>query len=324
MNVYPLLFKPIPKERIWGGKKLKALFGRDVPHDKPIGESWDLVDLAEDQSVIINGSLAGLTLHQAIERFPLEIMGQPTPPPRFPLFIKLLDCTDVLSVQVHPDAAACRRMGKGTTKTECWYILEAEKGAVIYKGLKPGVTRQEVEGALKHGKVTRLLNRIRVHEGEFYFLPAGTLHSIGAGLLVAEIQTPSDTTFRVFDWNRLDAQGNPRALHITEALASIHFEEKAEPLPEHSPGLLIDSEFFKVEKLSSKKSERIALEPLSMKAIIVIKGNGVIHGEHGSTAFRAGDTLLIPATFHGEMMAEESVAALECLAVTLPEGRFSL
>ena len=174
--------------------------------------------------------------------------GHETSRRSFPLLVKFLDAQDVLSVQVHPDAETCRRMGKGDPKTECWYVIQAEPGAVIYKGFKRGVTRERFAKAIQDGTVADLLAAVPVRPGECHFIPAGTVHSLGAGLLIAEVQTPSDTTYRVFDWNRVDDAGKPRPLHIAEALESIHFDVTPDKLPVTTVGRLVDCEYFQVDK----------------------------------------------------------------------------
>jgi len=172
------------KQRIWGGQKLREV-GKDVGDEEKIGESWELADLPDDKSVISNGELAGRTLGSAIQKYPKEITGDENFSPPFPLLIKLLDAEDILSVQVHPDEQTCERLGKGEPKTECWYIISAEPGAVIYKGLKKGVTKDKFGDAIKDGSVAELLVEVAVEAGQCHFLPAGTAHSIGAGLLIA-------------------------------------------------------------------------------------------------------------------------------------------
>jgi len=157
MKPYPLKFRPIFKQRIWGSRKLKDLFGKDIPKDQKIGESWELADLPDDKSVITNGELAGQTLRSAIEKYPKQITGDENFSLPFPLLIKLLDAEDILSVQVHPDRQSCLRMGKGKPKTECWYIISADKDAVIYKGLKKGITRTQFTEAIKKGTVAEML-----------------------------------------------------------------------------------------------------------------------------------------------------------------------
>ena len=278
MRTYPLKSAPVFKSRIWGGRKLEEVFGKELPPGQKIGESWEIADLPEKQSTIANGPLAGQTLGEVVRGHAQEIAGTQGVPhgfvsrasrprseggtpstqrgqdgretrlERFPLLVKFLDAQDVLSVQVHPDAETCRRMGKGDPKTECWYIIQAEPGAVIYKGFKKAVTRERFARAIQDGTVADLLAAVPVKAGECHFIPAGTVHSLGAGLLIAEVQTFSDITYRVFDWNRVDDSGKPRPLHVAEALESIHFDVTPDKLPVTTVGRLVDCEYFKVDK----------------------------------------------------------------------------
>ena len=322
MKAYPLKFKPIYKQRIWGGQRLREVFGKDIPAGEKIGESWEIADLPEDlsarrmadKSVIANGELAGQTLGSAIEKHPKEIMGDENFSGSFPLLIKFLDAEDILSVQVHPDKETCRRLGKGEPKTECWYIVSATDRAVIYKGVKKGVTKERFAEAIKKGNAAEMLVKVTVREGECHFLPAGTAHSIGAGLLIAEIQTPSDTTYRVFDWNRVDETGKARELHIEEALESIHFEQRGDELMVTRFGRLADCENFKVDKGYQGKGSEVLIRSGVMKVLIIVSGLGTIPGAEGELVeFKAGDTILIPAAYEGTMRFEE---ATEYLTVT--------
>jgi mannose-6-phosphate isomerase len=302
MQVYPLKFKPIYKHRIWGGQKLRDFFGKDIPAGEKIGESWELADLPDDKSVIANGELAGQTLSEAIAKYPAEIMGDEDFSGSFPLLIKFLDAEDILSVQVHPDPATCERMGKGDPKTECWYIISAAPGATIYKGLKKGVGREEFAEAINSGDITDMLAQVPVRAGECHFLPAGTAHSIGAGLMIAEIQTPSDTTYRVFDFNRVDDTGKPRQLHIEEALESIHFDPSGDKLSVTTVGCLVDSEYFKIDKGHQAKDCEMLLSRGEMKTLIILAGFGRILGTDGAfVEFKAGDCIFIPAAYEGAM-----------------------
>ena len=300
--MYPLKFRPIFKQRIWGGQKLREVFGKDLPPFEKIGESWELADLPDDKSVIANGQLAGQTLSFAIGKYPKEITGDENFSGAFPLLIKFLDAQDILSVQVHPDSETCRRMGKGEPKTECWYIISAEPDAVIYKGLKKGVTKERFAEAIKKGNVAEMLENVTVEKGQCHFLPAGTAHTIGPGLLIAEIQTPSDTTYRVFDWNRVDQAGKSRELHIEEALKSIHFDASGDNLSVTTMGRLADCEYFRVDKGHQAKDCELLLSPGQMKTLIIISGFGMILSTVAeSVEFVAGDTLLVPAVFEGVM-----------------------
>ncbi len=302
MRFYPFKFEPIFKARIWGGQKLREVFGKNIPADAKIGESWELADLPQDKSVIVNGELAGLTLAEAIARYPAQITGDAGFCGRFPLLIKLLDAEDILSVQVHPDAETCRRMGKGDPKTECWYVISAAPGAFIYKGLKKGVTRGDFADAIRRGEVAELLEKVPVEAGQCHFLPAGTPHSIGPGLLIAEIQTPSETTYRVFDFNRVDERGRARELHIEEALESIHFDGGAEELPVTTAGRLVDCEYFKIDKMEQAEGSEVPLAPGEVRVLVIIAGYGAIEGAAGGCVeFAGGQTLLLPAVCEGRL-----------------------
>jgi len=334
--MYPLKFRPIFKQRIWGGQRLAEVFGKELPAGEKTGESWELADLPEDKSVIANGELAGMTLNAAIKKFPREITGDKKFKLPFPLLIKFLDAEDIWSVQVHPDAATSRRMGKGDPKTECWYIIDAAEGSFIYKGLKEGVTKEQFEKAIKEGTVEKLLAKAYVQKGECHYMPAGTVHTMGPGILIAEIQTPSDTTYRVFDFNRLDEKGKPRPLHIAEALESIHFEAR-EDLPVTTVGRLVDSRYFVIDKGHQAKGCEQLLAGGKMKVLIILNGcgsfttnDGQMHGlearatmsgggsftagDESRESFKAGDCLLVPADYMGAMVFEKES---EYLTVTI-------
>ncbi|RKY14229.1 MAG: mannose-6-phosphate isomerase [Planctomycetota bacterium] len=315
MNLYPLKFGPIFKERIWGGRQIEKVFGKDLPADVKIGESWELADLPCDKSTIVNGSLAGQTIDQVIAQFGVAVTGKEGYRRPLPLLIKILDAQDVLSVQVHPDAAACKRMAKGDPKTECWYIIDAEPGAVIYKGLKPGTTQQQFADAVANGTCQEYLVKIPVAVGECHFLPSGTCHAIGAGLLIAEIQQPSDTTYRVYDWNRIDpASGQGRPLHIEDALECIHFDPTGDNLSLKTTGRLVDADEFKVDKGHQIAGAEVLLTK-QMKVLLILSGSGQFTAENSKPVeFDKGDCVLIPAAFNGVM---QFAAECEYLIATL-------
>jgi mannose-6-phosphate isomerase len=201
--LYPLTFKPIFKERVWGGRKLEQLYAKPLPAGLAVGESWEISDRPGDVSVIGNGPYAGKDLHWLVQRHAEELLGKASRPEgRFPLLIKILDAREKLSLQVHPPAAKAAELG-GEPKTEMWYIAEADPGAELYVGLKRGVGRDEFERKMKSGTVAECFHRVSVKAGDAMFLPSGRVHAIGSGLVIFEIQQNSDTTFRVFDWNRL-------------------------------------------------------------------------------------------------------------------------
>jgi mannose-6-phosphate isomerase len=223
--LYPLTFHPIFQERIWGGRKLESLYGKKLPADKIIGEAWEIADRPEANSVVANGPLAGKTLAGLMSTQREAIMGRARAPEgRFPLLIKLLDAQDNLSLQVHPPSHLASDLG-GCAKTEMWYVAAAEKDARLYAGLRQGVTRDEFAQKTRAGTVAECFHQLPVREGDSLFLPSGRVHALGKGLVIFEIQQNSDTTYRVFDWNRVDASGKPRQLHIEESLKCIDFDD---------------------------------------------------------------------------------------------------
>lgn len=338
----PLKLAPIFCERIWGSDRLKRVFDKPLPDNRKIGESWELADLENACSTISGGQMAGMTLRDLLERHGEEMgfLSQECRHP-FGLLIKFLDANDVLSVQVHPDLAACRQLPGAQLKTECWYVLDAQPGAVLYLGLKDGVDRSDLQEAIAAGCVETLLNVVKVKKGDFYFLPAGMVHAIGAGLLIAEIQTPSDTTYRLFDWNRVDAQGNRRQLHIEESLISTHYPtapptatyasaDNSHPAHQHlnevaaSMGRhrsLVDCPYFSVSHVELGGGERKTFPIAKPCVMICLSGYGRICNDDGVTgdcSFWAGDTLLLPQTKNCHL---DVIEAGQCLLACLgPES----
>ena len=226
--LYPLKFKPFFKEKIWGGAKIKNILHRPVANMTHCGESWEISAIEDNVSVVDNGFLADENdLNELIEVYMGELLGDKVYDQYglgFPLLIKYIDATDDLSVQVHPDDKLAQERYGMNGKTEIWYVIQADEGAGLYVGFKEGVTRVQYCDAVDAGTVDQLLNFYPVKPGDLFFIPAGTVHAIGKGVLLAEIQQPSDVTYRIFDWNRVDAQGNSRELHVDEAFDAIHFE----------------------------------------------------------------------------------------------------
>ena len=222
--MYPLTFEPIFKRYLWGGRRLGTVLGKQVGDGADFAESWEVADHAQGQSVVANGPLAGTTLHHLVTNRGDELLGRHAPQDRFPLIFKFLDCQRDLSVQVHPDdAAAARLMPPDLGKTESWVILDAQPGSLVYAGLKKGCDQASLVAAVRNGNTAGCLHSFEPRIGDCLFIPAGTVHALGAGLLVAEIQQASDTTYRLYDWNRLGPDGKPRALHIDAALAAIDY-----------------------------------------------------------------------------------------------------
>jgi mannose-6-phosphate isomerase len=246
----PLTFRPLFMERVWGGNRLAAMPGKGAPAGAPIGESWELADRADAQSVVARGPLVGTTLHELWTVFRKDVFGANVPDaPRFPLLAKILDAQETLSVQVHPPAKMAAEL-KGEPKTEMWYLLDAAKGAELFAGFRRGTARADFEQALAKGSVAELLHRIPVRAGDAMFIPSGRCHAIGAGCLIVEIQQNSDTTYRVFDWNRKGLDGKPRALHVAESLASIDFDDHEPALAPRADETVASCEEFHVEHWS--------------------------------------------------------------------------
>src|SRR5256885_188936 len=235
-------------ERIWGGRKLAELFDKKLPANKPIGESWEIVDRPEAQSVVSNGPLKGKTLHELWSQHRQEIFGDVPEAPRFPLLIKLLDAQEKLSLQVHPPAKIAAKLG-GEPKTECWHVASAEADAELFVGFKKSITREQLEKSLRAGSAADAVHTIQVKAGDGMFLPAGRFHAVGAGNVLVEIQQNSDTTYRVFDWNRVDqSTGKPRQLHVDQAIDCIDYNDVAPRLIEPKGDLLIKHELFEIQK----------------------------------------------------------------------------
>jgi mannose-6-phosphate isomerase len=298
-----LTFEPIFKERIWGGRNLETLYGKRLPPGLPIGESWEISDRPGDESVVAAGPWKGKTLHQILQERPEELLGPlPETPKRFPLLIKIIDAREKLSLQVHPPALQAAQLG-GEPKTEMWYVVRAGPAAELYAGLKRGVTRAEFEKQLALGSVAACFHRIPVKPGDALFLPSGRVHAIGAETMIFEVQQNSDTTYRVFDWNRAGASGRPRRLHLAESLASIDFAD-FEPalLPSAaSPGRpgtirpLVKDRLFQVSLRRLNPGGALALRGGRMSILGVVDGALRVSAGGQSTVLSAGGFCLIPA-----------------------------
>ncbi len=244
----PLSFRPLFMERVWGGNRHAEMPGKGAPADKRIGESWELVDREDVQSIVARGPFLGTTLHELWTVFRKDVFGAGVPDsPRFPLLAKILDAQDTLSVQVHPPEHKAAEL-HGEPKTEMWYLLDAAKDAALFAGFRHGTTRARFEQALAEGRVEELMHRVPVRAGDAMFIPSGRCHAIGAGCLIVEIQQNSDTTYRVFDWNRTGLDGKPRALHLVESLASIDFRDHEPALAQPSGETVVSCPLFHIER----------------------------------------------------------------------------
>jgi mannose-6-phosphate isomerase len=246
-EIGPITFAPIFVERIWGGQKLASFYGKQLPCDRPIGEAWEIVDRPEAQSIVTEGPLAGQSLHDLWANVRHEIFGDVGETPRFPLLIKLLDCRDKLSLQVHPPPSVAEELN-AEPKTECWYIADASPEAEIYLGLRAPISPPVFRDALMSNSAAEFVHRIPVRTGDAFFIPSGRIHAIGAGNLIVEVQQNSDTTFRVYDWDREDADGKSRQLHFEEAMRCIDFNDGGPKAALPNEETLIHDKLFKLER----------------------------------------------------------------------------
>ncbi len=308
MRSYPLKFYEILKPKIWGGRRIEAVLGKPLPGGALIGESWELCDHFDDIGVVRNGALEGHRLRDVWQESPQAILGNALADAgwrEFPLLVKFIDACETLSVQVHPDAnyAAARDERGESGKNESWYIIHAEPDASLVAGLLPGVTRADFSRLLVEGRVEEALARLPVKAGDVIHIASGTVHAVGAGILLCEIQQTSDATYRLWDWGRLDNSGVPRPLHIDHALNCIDF--KRGPISALKPAVkcshplsietLNESEFFVIERLVA--GSRVPLDSIKgrFSILVCLEGSGSLVADGERIAFRVGDTILIPA-----------------------------
>jgi mannose-6-phosphate isomerase len=302
--LYPFTFRPTFKQRVWGGRELERLYHKPLPPGVPIGESWEISDRPDDASIVANGPLAGKDLRWLMERHAADLLGDARPQGgRFPLLVKILDAREKLSLQVHPPAASASALS-GEPKTEMWYVAEAAPGAELYVGLKRGITRAEFERRIQAGTVAECFHRIGVQTGDAMFLPSGRVHALGAGLVIFEIQQNSDTTYRVFDWNRLGLDGKPRELHIPQSLASIDFSDYEPSLVPRvfvrngpqTVRTLVRDPLFSAEAQEAGSGASVALPPKKMQIVALLAGRVQVCDDAGSLLLAAGQFCLVPAT----------------------------
>ncbi len=298
---YPLRFQPILRRYLWGGRRLETVLGKRLPPGDDYAESWELVDHGCDQSTVTAGPLSGTSLHQIVGQLGPALLGRHAPLPQFPLLFKFLDAQKKLSVQVHPnDQQAAQLTPPDRGKTEAWIVLHAEPGSRIYAGLRPGVDRNILEQAIADGTAESCLHGVDPKVGDCLLIPAGTVHAIGAGLVIAEIQQASDTTYRLYDWNRVGADGQPRQLHVEQALDVIDFDAGPTPILTAKPTRvghvqrLVSCDKFLVDRwrISSAKSlggdNRCHL-------LVPLHGGVSIERDACPSPLVPGETVLIPA-----------------------------
>ena len=296
----PLRFRPLLKRIRWGGTRLGNVLGKPIGSESDYAESWELCDHGTDQSVVDGGEWNGLTLRQLMAMHGRQLCGNERRLTQFPLLVKFLDASDRLSVQVHPNDVQARFFNpRENGKTEAWVILDAQPNSRIFAGLKRGIDPFRLQRHLAAGTVEECLHSYPVRAGDCVFIPAGTVHAIGEGILLAEVQQSSDLTFRLHDWGRLGADGQPRPLHIEESLACIDFDRgPVNPMVprrlNRTSEELVSSEFFTLHRHALSDSFRIACDG-RFHALLVLGGSGTLACDDIEQPLQAGSTLLLPA-----------------------------
>ncbi len=304
-SLYPLKFEPILKDKIWGGTRLRTMLYKEISDANCCGESWEVSGLVGDESMIINGFLAENNLNELLEIYMTELVGEKNYEKYglgFPLLIKFIDAQDNLSVQVHPNDELAQRKYGQSGKTEMWHVIASEPGSGLYVGFNKTVSKAQFEEAIANGTVEEVLQFYPVQPGDTFMIPAGTVHAIGKGVLLAEIQQPSDITFRVFDWNRVDDEGNSRELHVQEALEAIDFDHQTDNFKvEYQPQLnktvrLVRSQYFNTSLLEfDQPLNKSFVEIDSFVIYMCLDGQILLAYGDERERLETGEVVLIPA-----------------------------
>jgi mannose-6-phosphate isomerase len=301
IKIYPLQFEPILKERIWGGEKLKTVFSRPIA-SKITGESWELSTVDGDISVVANGELKGKSLIEIIDESPNEILGTNVYKRfgnQFPLLFKYLDARENLSIQVHPNDELAKKRHNSYGKTEMWYIMQADEDARIIVGFKEKSNANEYLENLKNKTLLSILDDVKVKEGDVFFLETGTVHAIGAGLVVAEIQQTSDITYRLYDFDRVDVHGNTRELHVDSALEAINYNKvdthRAYDKKINQSNAIVDCAYFTTNFIPLDGSEKVTKIGDSFTVYMCVDGKFEVEYNDVKFKYKKGDTVLIPA-----------------------------
>ena len=306
-----LEFIPMYMERVWGGRTFESKLGRTLPKNKVIGESWEIVDRTDEQSIVAEGPLSGKTIREILEKYGAEILGpQKDPRKPFPILVKWLDCRERLSLQVHPPAAIAGKLN-GEPKTENWYIADADQDASIIAGLRPGVTKEVFESALSEGQVENYVQYLPTAKGDSIFVESGCVHAISSGNLILEIQQNSDTTYRVYDWNRMGLDGTPRKLHISESLHSIDFNMPVPKLIKESTGeqILADCDEFRIRKFNLAPNDTVKF-PANEQARLIHLVAGVLRNQALGQTLQSSKNYLQPFVTELSLVAETDVTLL--------------
>jgi mannose-6-phosphate isomerase len=298
---YPLVFTPILQDRIWGGTKLRTDLGKDIPTETT-GESWELSAVEGNVSVVKNGALAGTPLTDLLEQYPDDILGTAVHAKfgkQFPLLFKFLDAREDLSIQVHPNDELAKKRHNSFGKTEMWYVMQADPGSRIIVGFNHKSSPEEYLEKLESKQLIDILNQVPAEKGQVFFLETGTIHAIGAGIVIAEIQQTSDITYRIYDWDRVDANGNGRQLHVEEALDAMNYNEtdtqKHYTTEVNKSNTTVDCPYFTTNYLPLDGTAEISRSGESFTVYICTEGEFTVDIAGETYAFKKGDTVLVPA-----------------------------
>ncbi|QYJ69492.1 type I phosphomannose isomerase catalytic subunit [Flavobacterium litorale] len=301
MELYPILFEPILKDRLWGGTKLKTDLGKHIPTNTT-GESWELSDVDGDVSIVSNGVYSGKSLTELLNSYPAAILGNKVYEQygaKFPLLFKFLDAHRDLSIQVHPNDALAKKRHNSFGKTEMWYVMQADEGAKIIVGFKEKSSPEEYIKHLEDKNLVEILNLVEVKAGDVFFLETGTIHAIGAGIVIAEIQQTSDITYRIYDWDRVDAQGNSRELHVEQALDAMNYNttqtKKEYTKTANTTNVMVDCPYFTTGYLPLLGDMAVTKKGASFTVYICTDGAYTLTANQKEYNFKKGDTILIPA-----------------------------
>ena len=303
-NIYPLQFEPILKERIWGGTKLKSVLNKPIT-SKITGESWEISTVEGDVSVVSNGILAGKSLNELIDSNPEDILGTDVYKrfgKQFPLLFKYLDAREDLSIQVHPNDELAKKRHNSFGKTEMWYVMQADKDARIIVGFKENSNANEYLENLKNKTLLSILDDVKVKTGDVFFLETGTVHAIGAGLVIAEIQQTSDITYRLYDFDRVDSHGNSRELHVDLALEAINYNKietkKSYNTTLNQSNAVVDCPYFTTNFLPLDGKVEVNKNGKTFTVYMCVDGNFEIECNNTRFQYKKGDTVLIPAALN--------------------------
>ncbi len=320
MKLHPLKFNPIFKERIWGGNKLQTMLQKNSNGDA-IGESWEISDVKGDASIVSKGKFQGKTLQELSETFQGALLGEKVYDAfgtKFPLLIKYIDAKSDLSIQVHPNDALAKERHNSFGKTEMWYVMQADKGAKLIVGFNQEVSKETYQEHLDNNTLTEILNFQEVKKGDVYFLPTGRIHAIGGGIVLAEIQQTSDITYRIYDWNRVDAQGNGRELHTALALDAIDYTlhenyKTAYTSEANETTTIVDCPYFTTNLLPFEGEVNLNHDDKDSFVIYMcVKGNVTFQTENYQETLSFGETLLLPASIkNATVIANEASELLE-------------